>query len=340
MISGSVVFYKIATTCLLILAGYVTQKLRLLPDIALNVISKYLLYLGLPCYVMYYMPTSVDAGTLYANWYFPLLGFLLLLVADAFGYAAARLWARPGDRATFRILVALPNWVFMALAVCEPLFRADGVRVVLLYNIGITFYIWTLGMTSFRSGSTLRDTARELLLNPQNIAMALGIVMALTMPFLRGLESLPSEKLAALPLHVGLISPIWESIYLIGSTALPLSIFQIGLLLGLPTEAGIRPPSDSRSLILVCGLRLLVVPVLAMGVLVALAHFGLRLAFNEFMVSVIVMAMAPAVMITAVVEVYGGAGRLAARGILWGSIASLFTAPLITFLAQKVYALL
>lgn len=337
MISGSVIFYKIASTCLIILAGYVTR--RLLPDVSLNVISKYLLYLGLPCYVMYYMPTSVDATTLTANWYFPLLGALIVAAADIFGYAAARLWARPGERATFRILVALPNWMFMALAVCEPLFREDGVRVVLLYNIGITFYIWTFGMTSFRSGATAGAMAKQLFLNPQNIAMAVGLALALTLPFLRGMEKMPSEELARLPFFMGILTPFWETIYLLGSTALPLSIFQIGLLLGSPVESGVKPPSDLRSLVLSCALRLLAVPVLTIGVLFALTRLGLRLSFSEFMVSVIVMAMAPAVMITSVTEVYGGAGRLAARGILWGTIASLATAPVITWLAQNAFTL-
>lgn len=339
MISGSVVFYKIATTCLLILVGYVMRRLRLLPDIAVNVVSKYLLYLGLPCYVIYYMPTSVDAKTLAANWYFPLIGALLVCVADLFGYVAARLWARPGERATFRILVGLPNWMFMALAVCEPLFREDGVRVLLLFNIGITFYLWTFGMTSFRSGATLGGMAKQLFLNPQNVAMAIGLALALAMPFLRGMEKLSSEELARLPLFMGILSPFWETVYLLGSTALPLSIFQIGLLLGSPVESGLTPSTGPRSLVLTCVLRLVAVPVLSMAVLCLLARCGLRLSFAEFMVSVIVMAMPPAVMITAVVDVYGGVGRLAARGILWGTIASLATAPAITWLAQKTYAL-
>lgn len=338
MISGSVVFYKIATTCLLILVGYIVKRLRLLPDVALNVMSKYLIYVALPCYVIYYTPSSVDRESLAANWHFPVLGFLLVMVADIFGYLTARLWARPGERATFRMLVGLPNWVFMALAVCEPLFREDGVRVVLLYNVGITFYTWTFGMSSFKPADSLAGLARQLFLNLQSVAIVIGLILAVTMPFLRGMEKMSSDELAALPLHLGLISPLWETTYLLAATALPLSILQIGLLLAAPTNSGLAPASDMRSLALTCVLRLLVAPVLSMAVLVLLDWCGVSLTFNEFMVSVLIMAMAPAVLIISAVEVYGGAGRLAARGILWGSIAGLATAPLITWAAQHVYA--
>ncbi|MDR1745282.1 MAG: AEC family transporter [Planctomycetota bacterium] len=340
MISGSVVLYKIASTCLLILAGYIVKRLRALPDNAANVLSRFLVYLAFPCYLLYYMPNSVTAESLAQDWRFPVIGFFLLLVADLFGYAAARAWARPDERATFRILVALPNWVFMALAVCEPLFREDGARVVLLYNIGITFYLWTFGLTSFRTATGSAGMARQLFLNPQTIAMLIGLVLAVAVPSLRGLEKMTSDELAALPFGIGIITPIWETVYLLAETALPVSIFQIGLHLDNSAAAGVRPPSTLRSLTLACVLRLLAVPVLSMAILFTLHRFGVRFTFNEFMVSILVMAMAPAVVILSIVDIYNGASRLAAWGILWGSIASLVTAPAITWLAQRVYPLL
>ncbi len=340
MISGSVVLYKIAGVCLLILAGYVAKRLRLLPGDATGVISRFLVYLAFPSYVLYYMPNSVTAESLARDWRFPLIGFFLVFVADLFGYASARALAGPGERATFRILVAFPNWVFMALAVCEPLFREDGARVVLLYNIGITFYLWTFGLTSFRTATGMAAMARQLFLNPQTVAMMIGLVLAVAVPSLRGLEKMTSDELAALPFAIGIATPIWEAVYLLATTALPVSIFQIGLLLDNPAAAGAPAQPLLRSLVLTCALRLLAVPVLSMGVLFALHRFGVQFTFNEFMVSTIVMAMAPAVAISSIVDIYNGSGRLAAGGILWASVASLATAPAITWLAQRVYPLL
>ena len=340
MASSAVVFYKIATTCLLILVGYIAKRMKLLPEISVSVISKFIMFLALPSYFIFHMPSCISLDTLDANWFFPLFGAFLIFGADMFGYLSDRLFAAPGERGTFRMLVALPNWVFMALAVCEPLFPGDGVRVVLLYNVGIMFYFWSFGMTSFRSGEGWRTILRQLFLNTQTVAIAIGVVMALSFPALRGMEKLSSPELAALPWYVGIVTPLWETIYLIGGTALPLSILQIGLLLGTSREKDpLAGQEGNRSLILSTLLRLLVAPLLSIACLVVLCRLGVPLTFNEFVISVIVMSMPAAVLCLSVAEVYGGAVRLSARGILWGTLASLLTAPLLTWLAETAYGL-
>ncbi|MCC8108164.1 MAG: AEC family transporter [Planctomycetes bacterium] len=151
MVSGIVVFYKIATTCLLILVGYIVRRMKLLPENSVSVVSAYLLYVGLPTYMMYYTPASITLETLGTYWYYPVIGAALLFVCDMFGWLTSRLWAGPGEGPTFRLLVALPNWVFMAMAVVEPIFREEGVRVVLLYKSSSST-IWVLPYMSGRPG--------------------------------------------------------------------------------------------------------------------------------------------------------------------------------------------
>ncbi len=336
MISGSVVFYKIATTCLLIFAGVIARRLRVLPEIAIPVLSKHVLMIATPAYVVFYMPQSISAETLHLYWYYPVVGFVLIAVNDLFAYASARFLAKPGELATFRALVGLPNWVFMALAVCEPIFRDDGVRVVLLFNLGITLYVWSFGMTSFRVGGGMAEMAKELFLNAQTVSAAIGVGLALLCPWLAGLESLDSDAVAALPWYLGLATPVWESVHLLGSTALPLSIFQIGLVLGAPAKSA-NEGGDPLSVLTVSVLRLLIAPVIALAALFVICRLGVGFNQAEFTVAAIIMAMPAAVAALAVVEVYGGAGRLAAKGILWMSVASLATAPIVTYLAQYVY---
>lgn len=338
MSSSYVVFYKIATTCLLIFVGFIGRRMKILPENSPTIISKFLIYLANPAYVVYYMPQSITRETLHLYWMYPLIGFILLAINDLFAYSAARLWARPGERATFRILVGLPNWVYMALAVCIPLFGEAGVRVVLLFNIGITFYVWTFGMTSFRSAVGLKEIFLSLFYNIQTFALALGVFLALFFPAINGMEKQNAETLASLPLYYGMITPFWETVYLVGSTALPLSILQIGMLLGTPRPGG--SVSDTKSLMLTSFLRLLAAPALTLGVLALLYKLGLTMGKAEFITAVIVMAMPAAVLSLSITEVYGGATRLAAKGIMWTNIASLLTAPLVTFVAEKLFVAL
>lgn len=332
MISGTVVFYKIATTCLLILVGYIGRRMKLLPEISSAVVSRYLLYIALPCYLVYYMSASVSRDTLGAYWYFPILGAGLMAVSDLFGYAVARIWAKAGERATFRMLAGLPNWMFMALAVIEPLFGEEGLRLVLLFNVGITFYLWTFGMTGFRPAIGWRLLLRELFLNTQTVALGIGFALAMLFPFLKGMEALGADELAALPLHLGVISPVWETMFLVSETALPLSIMQIGLILG-ETRRG-EAVAQGRTLALVVFLRLLVGPILVMAALALLRRLGLPLSGGEFVAAALVFAMPSGVTAISVSDMYGGVVRLAARVVLWSTLASMLTAQIMTWAAQ------
>lgn len=336
MISGSVVFYKIATTCLLIFVGIVVRRAGWLPEVAISVMSKHIVYVAMPAYVIYYMPSSISVETLHLYWYYPLVGIALLGSNDIFAYLCARFLAKPGQLATFRVLVGLPNWIFMALAVCEPIFREEGVRVILLFNLGVTFYVWSFGMTSFRVEGSVKDILRELFLNIQTITAFIGVAIALLFPWVSGMEKMTSDQLTALPWYLGLVTPVWESTYLLGLTALPLSIFQIGLRLGGPAKEG--EGGDLVSIVTVSVLRLLVAPLLGLGLLVFLCRHGVAFNQAEFTTSAIVLAMPAAVACLSIVEVYGGAARLAAKSILWMSIASLATAPIITRMALYVYS--
>ena len=338
MISGSVVFYKIATTCLLIFVGFLARRMKLLPEISVSVLSKYIMYFALPAYIVYYMPSTVSMETLSTNWFFPLVGVAVFMVGDVFAYITAKLWAKPRDLATFRHLVGIPNWVFMALAVCEPMFGGDGVRIVLLYNISMMFYFWSFGMSSYRVGGDRKKMLRQLFCNVQTLANVIGLIFALLLPFVRGMESMDSGELSALPPYLGVVTPFWETIYLIGMTALPLSIFQVGLVLGeTDGENGTVAIRDDRALCLAVLLRLVVSPLMSIALLMLLCELGVPLTMNEFVISAIIMAMPAAVLCITSAEVYGGNTVLAARGVLWGTLASLLTAPVVTWLAVWAY---
>lgn len=339
MISGSVVFYKIASTCLIIFVGFLARRMKLLPENSLSVMSRFTMNVALPAYIVFYMPSTISMETLSRHWFFPVLGAFLIFASDMFGYGCAKIWSDGGGIGTFRMLVGFPNWMFMALAVCEPLFGDDGIRMVLLYNLGIMTYLWSFGMTSFRPGIGFWDTVKHLVLNIQMMANIVGVAIALFFPVFRGMEQLGSAELAAMPLHLGLLTPIWETVYFLGMTALPMSIFQIGVLLGAPSAATPEEKRrDNRDLAIVSALRLLAAPLISIGMLAALVKLGVSLTFNEFVISAIVMAMPAAVLCVTATETYGGRSRLAARGILWTTIASLGTAPVLTWVAQAVYA--
>ena len=336
-ISGSVVFYKIASVCLLIFVGFIARRMKLVPENSPAALSYIILDIATPCYILTYMPRTVSRESLATDWLFLVLAFLLVGFSDLIGLVSARFWAGPGERTTFRFLVAIPNWMFLAMAVCEPLFGHAGVRVVLLFNFSITVYIWTLGMTGFQRG-TGASVWKQLFLNKQIVATVLAVAVSMAFPFAARAHEMTTRQLAELPLHLGLATVVWEAITLLGSTALPLSLFLIGLRLGGPAGAaagGGKP--GSRSLFAASLARLFVVPASCLAVQFAACRLGMRMTEAEFVAAAVIMSMPTAVLSLTVAEVYGGATLLAARGILWMTVASMATAPALTRLAQFVY---
>lgn len=62
-------------------------------------------------------------------------------------------------------------------------------------------------MASFRGGETFLRMLRNVLLNPQTVALAIGFFLALAAPFLVGMEKMGSDELQALPLYISVFSP-------------------------------------------------------------------------------------------------------------------------------------
>jgi predicted permease len=337
--SSIVVFYKIGTICLLIFVGFLFRRMKILPENSVSFISKYMVYLALPALYIHYMPASVSIDMLASYWYYPFLAAFLVAVMDVFGFLTARVLAWPGEGATFRLITAFSNWLFVAITIVEPLYGEGGVRTVLLFNIGIMFYLWTFGLTGFRPATGVRDIVKKLFVNPQTISICIGLMFAFFLPEVRGMERFSSAELAALPFSLGLLSSFWTVLYLIGSTAMPIAIMQNGMILG-AEKTGRAGATETRSLALVSVLRLLIAPTVVLGVQCVLYRFGILTDRAEFVSSVIIMASPAASQCVTIAELYNGASRLAARAILWTTVASLLTAPVMTLFAERVFSAL
>lgn len=340
MLSSSVIFYKIASICLLILIGYFVKRMKLVPENSLNVISHYTISIATPCMVMAYMPRCIDPDTIEQYWPYPVLGAGLVAFSDIIGLFTARLFVPSNERATFRFLAAFPNWIFLGLAVCEPLFGEVGIRIVLLFNAGITVYLWSFGMTGFRPGIGLK-AVKNLVLNNQIIATVVGLILAVTIPSLAGFHLMTATELAAQPFLAGTALSAWEAVVLLGATALPLSIFQIGLRLAGSEKGGsveeLTEKPNNRSLVLCSVIRLLFTPALTVLVVLIIIQLGFTMSHSEYLVVILICCMPTAATSLGVTDVYGGDSLLAARGVLWMTVASLATVPLVAWLANYAY---
>lgn len=324
MIDGSVVFYKIATTFLVILVGFISCRLKVLPAASITYLSRYALDIATPCLILVKMPYTINRETLSANWYIPVIGILMVVVSDFTGHVAAKHLASPNLYPTFRLLVAFPNWMFLSMAICEPIFGSEALRIILLCNPAVTIYLWTIGVSALQKGEN-KSPLLTMLKNTQFIVTLAAIALSLLFPFLPGMEKVTTQELMKMSLPMALTATLWEAMAMIAATAIPVSMLIIGIRLG--TTHTTQLTTNRWVLAKVVLLRLIGAPIVTIAILWLIQWAGFGFGRQEFIIFGLIAAMPAAVALMSIAEVYKGEVVLTAKAIFWSTLLSLATVP-------------
>jgi predicted permease len=302
--------------------GWVAAKRGLWKPEASRTLSRFLIDLVAPCYVVAQFLRTIDGPTLLHSWYIPVLGFLVIALGELVGLAASPFVREPARRRTFVFLVSLTNWIYLPLPIAQGLFGEAGVTTILLMNIGCTAAIWTIGIATLNPGQTLRESATHILSNPGILATLAGLLLALAVPPLRnGAPTLP------------FLHPLLNAADLLGLLMIPLSLLVIGAQLGEQPLRALRP---EPALWGVLALRLAAAPLAALALVRLLAACGLPLPEVPRFTFLLVAAMPPAISCTLFTERYNGDSRLSSKAVFFGTFASLATVPLYFRLVQSL----
>ncbi len=309
---AATVFSRVAIVLLLVGFGWAARRGRILDGDSLGALSRLNVDLAFPALVLARLLATVDGPTLQAEWYVPVSALILLPL----GWWGGR---RLTGRATDAFLIGLPNWIFLPLLIAEALFGVAGVRTVLLFNAGAQVALWTGGVATL----TGRADPRALLRNPGLWATGLGIGLALVWPALGAAARAPASATGGMAVAAGLV----EALDLFGTLAVPLSLTITGAQLGgLPLARALRP--DAR-LVRVLAARLLALPAVTWGVIVALEAAGLALDPRARLVILLTAGMPVAISGAVHARRFGGDADLAARAVLWSTVLALGTVPLL-----------
>ncbi len=323
-----VVLLKIAVEFLVILIGWVARKRGYLADEPMRVLSRFVVDIAFPALVFTQMLRSVDAAALRAGWYVPLLSIGALLVAWVVGLLSAPRGRDARLRATFIFCVAIPNWVFLPLPIAEALYGADGVRVILLYNVGAQLVFWSLGVWILHANLSPGQAVRQVATNPGLIATAAGILVALAMPGARTWETLPAASATAPQLAAGAVV---QALGFVGTLTVPLQLLVIGAQLG-----GLVPSIHKPTVpvINVVAVRLLLAPAITIALVWVAAQLGFQIPEVPRFCLYLIAAMPVAISAALFTERFGGDIALGAQAIFHSTLASLLTVPLIFWLIQ------
>ena len=296
------VISQLAVLFLLIAAGWVTGKTKILTEDGSKCLSKLVLYVTTPCTIL----SSVfgeDMGVTAAE-----TGLFILASAAAFliyfvvAVPSARLLSpNKENRGLMGFMISFGNVTFMGLPVAIAVFGPASAYYVALFNIPFMALVFSVGIIMISGKRGKMDL--RLLVTPSLIAALLAVPIALT-----GYRA-PSIPADAIRIAGNLTTP--GSMLVIGSTL---------------SRVKIRDVFSKWRLYPIALLKLTVIPVIAWAVFRPLIASDLLLG-----VLVILSGMPTAAMAAMFAIEYGADERFASSGIFLATLLSGATIPLVVY---------
>lgn len=289
------VLLQVLTLFLLMMAGFGSVRFHVLDEKGISGINAMVLWFAQPCLILARLQQDATPELLVElAWVFALTCMVMLLSA----LLAHRLFkGQPRDRrAVLTNLSMASNCGFMGYPVITAAFGESALIYAVMYVTAFNLMCWTLG-SYYYGGAKAVDPLR-LLKNPSIIAIAVGLVLLLSGWRLPGFLN--------------------SALELLGGTTTPLAMFVIGSrLVGLRREHLL-----DRSLLIVCGLRLIALP--AMVLLLRLTPLPRMVVSALYLCT----AMPCAALTGMQADLYNCDKGLASRGVAMSSAFSMATVPL------------
>lgn len=303
-------FYQIISIFLLMSAGWVLRRRKLVDDLFTRRLSTVLFNVFYPCLILSAILSRFTLHTLVANWTLPAGVFLIKLIGWLIGGLSLRLWhgSDPATNRTFHFTCAVNNYSFLPIMLVQPLWGDEAVAFVAFGSLGAEIFVWTLGIRTL-AGHQPGSRLKHLLSMPM-LALAAAFLL------LAGKALIPLTPPTALQ-DTGAM--LWRTLKTAGQATIPVSALICGARIGgLHIGKSLTLPAWFFSF-----LRLLLIPAAAIALLAFLP------VTPEARRVLMVIAVQPAAMASvSLAEVYGGDANFAATAVFLTHILCLATIPL------------
>ena len=309
-------FLKVIAIFLMIFAGFLLRRLKVVDETFNRQLSLLLVNLFYPALILNSMVRNYTLDSLAANWILPAGAAIIMCT----GWALGRLvmpWLQKQPetlRRTFHFQCTMNNYSFLPIMLVAGMLGEHAVAQVVFSSMGAELAMWTLGVQTLTGQTVTRRTIRNLISLPMiALIMAIGL---LTCRFLLEQMGLHTTNT---PVSLRLVGEmLLNSCQMIGQATIPVAAIICGLRMA-SLEAD---HLFARPVLGILGMRLLVIPAVAIGILCLLP---LPLCAKQVLV---VIAVQPCSMASAsMAEIYKSDARFAAATILVTHAACLLTIP-------------
>jgi len=305
MLKNVVLFVTLA------LPGYLLVKAKVLDSQHSGVLSKLLMYVGMPFLIL--------SGTV-NNIYFDKALIIKLILTSAVGIAftfAMFFLSKPitamekseKTRGMMRFCMAFSNNGFLGIPLAVAVFGADSpvMTVLVILNIITNILMYTLGVYLV-SGDKSRISLKKAFLNPVLIAFIVGVVLNL----MKVNTYIP--EISTFSSHFsGLVTPL--SMTILGMKMAEIKFVSL---------------FKSPRMYYVCSMKLVAFPCIILALLLAAKHLGAGIVDDSIILGFfIAFAMPTAGLASTFADGFGGDTENAVSMTLGTTVLSIFTIPII-----------
>jgi len=308
------IIVALTKTFIIILPGYIVTKLGIIDERHTAGMSSLITCVTYPCLVITAMQMEFSMRVLNNCKYVVLIFLGAVIAALIVSKLVCLLVKLPPERAgIFAFMLVFGNTGFIGLPVLNGLLGSEAVFYGALCDSSYDIFMFTVGVTLIRQGASdhkmsVGETLKGLI-NPCLVGVLIGLTLYVCRITLPDIIAIPVER--------------------IGDVTSPLAMIVVGSHLA---RVRIRDLFGSPHAWLVCLMKLIIFPLIALGIVKLVIGTGSLLA------SVIVLQSAMPVAMLSVIfsERYKGDVAFASTGVMLTTLLCLVTIPMNAILLQFV----
>ena len=310
-IINQIVFLGVLALC-----GIIAYRFKILQNSAKEVIEKLVFFITLPLLIVTNLSSLTLSTEILRNGAMVILGTYLILFIQLFiGKLTAKLFKLEKPQAAVHELhTAFGNIVFLGVPLLDALFPGgEAILYAALYQLAINTVMWTYGVFKMNPSSKEKGLkSLNKLINPNIIALSLGLIMMAFSIRIPGIINTPLKGL--------------------GGTTLYLAIIYLGVLLA---QSKIKNSLQSINVYALSFNKMFLLPVVFIFMFKALFNV-LNLEINTVAFSSLILesAMPCMAILVLVAKRFGGDDELAMKNVFISHIFSLISLPFILYMLQ------
>ena len=309
--------FNVISIFILVLLGFVTTKIGWTPLESSKYFANVVIYIAAPCAIVHSVSEQeLSYKTAMSIAIISGLYFGLMLLSWIITFVFAKLSkSEPADTGIFQNMIMFPNNGYMGMPVAQTLWGSQGLFLMALTTINVSFYMYTVGIWHvLRKNPKGGKFSAKHLINVPLVACIIGLLIFF--------------------FQIPIPAIIDRSIVIVANMMTPLCMMVIGIQL---TASSLRSLLTNLRLLFASITKLLLLPAI-----VILIFIPLRQIIDPAIISVMVLnaGMPSAALMVVIAEMFKGNVTLAAEGVFMSTLFSIGTIPLLAALINHLFPIL